>query len=239
LLPLARQAISELPNAVNEFSTAVNSKFEPAAQRHTEVVEAIGSGVTEFNQLVAELRGATSELRRTVDRQANAADAFQPACSAVRGAASDLGKLAQSLQGTVAGEMLPAQQELRGATDSLRRSVETLAAFIDNGVAPATQRLQALDVTIASLQAVVNDVRPLAAMSRDAARLFEGISKAAAVAFALSELPQKVNDCLAKPLEDLTLAVSKLDKGLRPPPTPGPNGSTIWGRLLGRPKRGV
>lgn len=206
LLPLARQAFSEMPNAVNEFRAVVNQKFEPAAQRHAEVVARIGSGVTGFNGLVGELQGATSELRRIVDAEVSAADAFRPACEAVQAAAGELKQVATSLRAAVNGDVLPAHQELRTAADSLRHSVDLLKAFIERGVTPATQRLQSLDATIASLQHIVNDLRPLAAIGRDASGLFEGVSRA------------------ADEIADLKSAVSRLDATLQP----GTNGTTWW-----------
>ncbi len=226
LLPLAKQAFNEMPNAVSDFRDVVTGQFKPAAQLHAEVVERIGGGVDGFNNLVAGLLGATAELTRIVDGQASAANAFQPACDAVRAAAVDLTQLVDSLRGAVAGDVLPAQKEVHAAANSLHRSAEMLAGFIEKGVSPATQRLKQLDQTIASLNALLNDIRPLGALGREASHFLDGISKAAEVALALNALPREVTRCMSPPIDALTLAVSELEKRLRQPV--GENGKSPW-----------
>lgn len=192
-IPAGARAVANLDVSVAAFRTTIDHKFNEAAQIHFDASKLLKASAAHIESATSALNARTDDLNRSTLGTAESLARIDDSLSA---AADTLAKTSERVGQTIDSDFGPSQAALHGAASAFADSADKLAGFIEHGIQPATQDLATLHRHLAGLQETIESIQRFSGAREDVDRLTESLSQAAAIADAISSLPEQIRELL-------------------------------------------
>lgn len=194
--PDAAAAIAAFSASTANLSETLQHRFAPATDLHRQQVESLSAALRQMQESTKGLADGGKAVEGLVKLQTHVSQGLGTVQGELRQAVTQLTETAGALRQSFDGDVAPSQHALHDATGALRDSARHLAAFIDRGLDPVTQRLTLLDETLTRFAGTVDVIRDFTDVRHDIERLSHSLAQAAAVADAITALPDQIRTLL-------------------------------------------